>query len=273
VIRPIATEELRHRVRVATPFPYFAIDNFLDPEFARLVHDSFPPYEEALKMGRSFQTVNEKKKIQITDPAQFAPPVLELNHLLAAPSFTALLSDLFEIPKLLPDGELTGGGMHQTGPRGRLDVHVDFNYIAERQLHRRLNILIFLNPEWPPEWGGNLELWDRDVKRCHHSFAPIFNRCVVFETSDISFHGVTAVSCPPDRARRSFAAYYYTREAPPQWTGESHGTVFRSRPNEVIRGHVLMPAEKAARSVRRSIQELRRGVKRILTGEPDQRGS
>ncbi len=273
MIRPIATDELRRRVREATPFPFFAIDDFLETGFARQVHDSFPPYEEALKMGRSFQTVNEKRKIQITDTAQFAPPVLELNRLLALPSFTALLSDVFQIPKLLPDEELTGGGMHQTGPRGRLDVHVDFNYIAARQLHRRLNILIFLNPDWQPEWGGNLELWDREVKHCHHSFAPIFNRCVVFETSDISYHGVTAVNCPPDRARRSFAAYYYTREAPAHWTGESHGTIFRSRPDEVIRGHVLMPAEKAARSVRDSIHQLRRGAKRILTGKQDPQGS
>jgi hypothetical protein len=258
-IRPINVEDLRARVQSAYPFPHFVIDDFLAPDFAREVHDSFPSLAGARKIGRTFRTVNEKKKTQITDYKQFAPPVLELNHLLQAPPWTRMLSEIFDIPNLLADDRLTGGGMHQTGAHGRLDVHVDFNFIAERQWHRRLNILIFLNPDWQPEWGGNLELWDRDVKRCHHSLEPRFNRCVVFETSEISFHGVTAVNCPADRSRKSFAAYYYTKEPPAHWTGETHDTIFRSRPNEVIRGRILMPAERAAHKLRQSIRNLRHG--------------
>src|SRR6202042_3254254 len=115
-------------------------------------------------------------------------------------------------------------------PRGRLDVHVDFNYIADRRLHRRLNILIYLNKDWRPEWGGEIELWDPEVKVRHASLSPAFNRCVVFATSDVSYHGVTAVRCPEGRVRKSFAAYYYTREAPPHWTGEGHSTLFKARP-------------------------------------------
>jgi hypothetical protein len=251
-------------IRSLAPFPHVIIDNFLDPEFARRVHDSFPAFQDALKIGRSFSTVNEKHKVQITDTGQFAPAVLELNRLLASPAWLDRLSTVFEIPNLLADGELIGGGMHQTGPRGRLDVHVDFNYIAERQLHRRLNILIFFNPDWKPEWGGCLELWDRDVKQCRHSFEPIFNRCVVFETSDISYHGVTAVHCPAEQTRKSFAAYYYTKEPPAHWTGQAHGTIFRNRPDEAIKGRVLMPAERAAQGLRQSMWDLRRGIKRIL---------
>jgi hypothetical protein len=261
VISPIHVEELRLRVRSATPFPFFVIDNFLEPDFAREVHDSFPSYEDALRVGRTFKTVNEKKKVQITDSSQFAPPVLELNRILAAPSWTGILSEAFGFPDLLSDDELTGGGMHQTGPRGRLDVHVDFNFIAERKLHRRLNVLIFLNPGWRNEWGGNLELWDEKVENCHHSIEPLFNRCVAFETSDISFHGVTAVTCPANCSRKSFATYYYTKAPPLHWKGEAHDTIFRSRPNEVIRGRVLMPAERAARVVRQSVETLRRGIR------------
>jgi len=264
MIRPIDAEELRQRTRSASPFPHFMIDNFLDAAFARVVHDSFPPFEDAQKMGREFNSVNEKKKVQITDAARFAPPIAELHRLLAEPSWTGMLSSVFDIPDLMPDGELVGGGMHQTGPRGRLDVHVDFNYIAERQLHRRLNILIFFNPDWQAEWGGNLELWDQDVKRCLHSFQPLFNRCIIFETSEISYHGVTAVHCPEGRARKSFAAYYYTRKAPAHWTGEVHGTIFRSRPDEALKGKVLMPAEQAVRSVRQTMRDVKRGIKKII---------
>ena len=268
MICPIDTNDLRRRISSATPFPHFLIDNFLEEDFARQVHDSFPTYEDARKVGQTFSTVNEKKKVQIKDVTQFAPPVRELNRLLAEPGWIEKLSSAFGMPDLVADEELIGGGMHQTGARGRLDVHVDFNYIAERKLHRRLNILIFLNPGWKPEWGGHLELWDATVTRCVHSFEPLFNRCVVFETNEISFHGVTAVNCPPDRVRRSFAAYYYSKQPPAHWTGEEHGTIFRSRPHEVIKGHVLMPAERVVRGMCQGMWDVRRRINRIVKGTP-----
>ncbi len=184
-------------------------------------------------MGRTFEAVNERGKVQITDANRFAPPVLKLSELLSSPEFLELLSYVMDIPHLLADPELIGGGMHQTGPRGHLDVHVDFNFIAERNLHRRLNILIYLNEDWRPEWGGAVELWDQDVRECHHSLLPIFNRCVVFETSDISFHGVTAVNCPPDRrgAVRSLLLH-----------GPSAGALGR----QVAQHDLSCPSERAA---------------------------
>jgi hypothetical protein len=261
IIRPIDRDELRQRVRSSTPFPNFCIDNFLDGEFAQRVLDAFPTFEEASKLGRSFDAVNERRKIQVTDASTFAEPIAELNRALAAPEFLDLLSYVFEIPSLLADEQLDGGGIHQTGSRGLLDVHIDFNYLGLRELHRRLNILIYFNKDWDPAWGGNIELWDKDVKVCHHSFSPVFNRCVVFETSDISYHGVTAVKCPDDRTRKSFAAYYYTKEAPPGWNGDVHSTVFKARPDEVIKGKVLMPLEKAQRRLREVAREVKRKIK------------
>jgi hypothetical protein len=138
---------------------------------------------------------------------------------------------------------------------------VDFNYIKERELHRRINILVYFNKDWKKEWGGNIELWDTDVKVCHHSFMPIFNRCVVFETSDISYHGVSAVKCPEGVSRKSFAGYYYTKEAPAHWDGEAHSTIFRARPDEKLKGSVLMPAEKLSRSVKGTIRAIKDKVK------------
>jgi hypothetical protein len=199
----------------------------------------------------------------VTDPSTFAGPVAELNRALAAPDFLDLLSFVFDIPHLLADDELIGGGIHQTGSRGHLDVHIDFNYIHERDLHRRLNILIYFNKDWKPEWGGNIELWDKDVKVCHFSALPVFNRCVVFETNEISYHGVTAVNCPEGQARKSFAAYYYTKEAPAHWNGQSHSTIFKPRPNERVKGKVLMPLEKAERNIANAFNNLKRVVKTL----------
>src|SRR5260221_614538 len=86
------------------------------------------------------------------------------------------------------------------------------------------------------------QFWDRDVKYCRKAFAPAFNRCVIFQTSDISFHGVTPVTTSAPFPRLSFAAYYYTYQAPPNWKGTIHSTIFKARPEERFRGYVLMPA-------------------------------
>src|SRR5262249_23227827 len=155
MINPLDREALRSRARSATPFPNVCIDNFLEPAFAERVLAAFPSFEEAKKFGRTFEGVNEKHKVQLTDASRFAEPVAELNRALASPEFLGLLSYVFDVPCLLADDELVGGGIHQTGPRGLLDVHVDFNYIDTRDLHRRLNILVYFNKDWDPAWGGN----------------------------------------------------------------------------------------------------------------------
>jgi hypothetical protein len=263
-LNPIDASGLRARLRSAEPFPFIQIDDFLDDGFARAVADAFPGFEQAVGMGRSFSTVNEQRKVQITDSSKFARPILELHELLASPDWLRTLADITEIDDLIADPELIGGGIHETGSGGLLDVHVDFNYLVERDLHRRLNILLYFNPDWREEWGGNLELWDRDVRTCTHSIAPVLNRCVVFETSPVSFHGVTALTCPPDTARKSFAAYYYTRQPPPGWDGEERSTVFRARPSERFKGHVLMPAERAGRELWRGLDRVKRLVKTRL---------
>jgi 2OG-Fe(II) oxygenase superfamily len=264
LINPIDRDTLRAHVRQSKPVPNFKIDNFLDEEFANRVLAAFPTFEEALKVGRTFQAVNESKKVQLTDASHFAAPVAELNQALAAPEFLELLSYVFDIPDLLADDQLVGGGIHQTGARGHLDVHIDFNFIEDRQLHRRLNILIYFNKDWRSEWGGNIELWNKDVTVCEHSFSPVFNRCVVFITNEVSFHGVTAVKCPDDRTRKSFAAYYYTREAPAGWTGESHSTIFKARPDEILKGTVLMPLESAKQNMINALRRLKKTLKKNL---------
>ena len=151
--------------------------------------------------------------------------------------------------------------MHLTGSGGRLDVHVDFNVLEKRKLFRRLNILLYLNPTWQEDWGGQIELWDKDVKTCLLSSAPSLNRCLIFETSDISYHGVAAVRAPAEVVRQSFAAYYYTREAPASWDGTAHSTIFRARPDETMRRFVQMPVEKLRRQISERIHKSKQWVK------------
>jgi hypothetical protein len=260
-------EALRRQFISAEPFPFVKIDDFLDPTFADEVAASYPSFDEALRRGRSFKAVNERKKVQVTDASAFPEPVVRLHRLLASQEFLAELSYVTAIPNLLADEHLVGGGMHLTGPGGRLDVHVDFNYIEERKLHRRLNLLVYLNPVWEEAWGGDIQLWDRDVTKCEKAFSPKLNRCIVFQTSDISYHGVVPVKAGAPYPRISFAAYYYTREAPPNWDGTVHSTIFKARPEEHLRGLVLMPAARLRDRIRSGIQLLRQGTRRLTRGQ------
>jgi Rps23 Pro-64 3,4-dihydroxylase Tpa1-like proline 4-hydroxylase len=263
LINPIDRDALRAKIQTAQPFPHFCIDNFLDADFASEVCSSFPEYQSAKRMGHEFGGVNEKYKIQITDSSKFPPAIAKLNAILASQEYVDMWSDLIGIPKLMADPELSGGGIHETNSGGRLDVHVDFNFIEQRQWHRRLNILIYFNKDWREDYGGYLDIWDKDVKQCHGSFAPVFNRACGFATSEISFHGVTPLTCPPNVARKSFATYYYTKEAPANWNGRHHSTIFRARPDEWMRGHVLMPAESTVAHARQGLKKVKRAIKKL----------
>ena len=264
LVQRLDREVLRQQYRTASPYSFLKIENLLEPAFAREVAAAYPSFEDATAQGRSFKSVNERRKVQITDAKLFPEPVARLNAALASPEFLADLSYITGIPGLLADEQLVGGGIHVTGPGGRLDVHVDFNYIESRKLHRRLNLLLYLNPVWKEQWGGHIQLWDKDVTECRQALAPALNRCVIFETSDISFHGVTPVTAAAPYARQSFATYYYTREAPLHWKGVAHSTIFKARPEERLRGYVLMPAEVLQRQVSRGVRQVKQGVKRLI---------
>jgi len=257
-------DDLERQMRSAPGFPHFCIDGFLDEQFAAQIHDAFPTYQEAMKVGRTFDAVNEKYKTQVTDARAFAPPILRLHRMLASDEFVARLSKASGIDGLVADPALQGGGIHETNHGGHLDVHVDFNFNDTLGLYRRLNILIYFNRDWREEYGGYLDLWDADVKHCLGSVAPVFNRAAGFATSPISWHGVTPVHCPPGTTRKSFAVYYYCAEPPPGWDGVKRSTVFKARPDEYWKGVVAMPAENMLRAGRRQLSAVKQQVKRLF---------
>lgn len=246
------------------PVSNFCLDNFLEADFANEVYDAFPSYKEALKVGTQFAAVNEKYKVQVTDSKHFPKPILELHELLASDDFVAKVGGMLNIPHLLADSDLQGGGIHETNSGGHLDVHIDFNYVKQKQWHRRVNILLYFNKHWKEEYGGYFELWDKDVKNRKHFFAPKFNRACGFATGETSWHGVTPITCPTDMVRKSFAVYYYTKEAPEGWGGTQHSTIFKARPEEWMKGKVVMPMEDAMRSTKDKISSIKSSIKSII---------
>jgi Rps23 Pro-64 3,4-dihydroxylase Tpa1-like proline 4-hydroxylase len=258
-------DTLKAQMQSAPGFPHFCVDGFLDEAFANDVLGSFPTYQHARAIGQTFEAVNEKHKIQITDSSKFDAPILRLHRMLASDAFVKKMSYISGIPDLVADPALSGGGIHETNHGGRLDVHVDFNFNEALGLYRRLNVLVYFNKDWREEFGGYLDLWDRDVHTCLGRIAPAFNRAAGFATSDISWHGVTPVNCPAGQFRKSFAVYYYSKEPPPGWDGVKRSTVFRARPDERWREAVVMPAESLLRSGRQAARSVKQGVKGMFS--------
>src|SRR5256885_1536621 len=94
--------------------------------------------------------------------------------------------------------------------------------------------------EWKEEFGGHLELWARDMSHSEKRVLPVFNRCVIFSTTDYSYHGhPDPLNCPEDRARKSLALYYYTNGRPPEEVSPLHTTLFQRRPGEGIGASVF----------------------------------
>jgi Rps23 Pro-64 3,4-dihydroxylase Tpa1-like proline 4-hydroxylase len=255
----------------AQPTHFFSMDDFLDPDFAREVAAAFPDYASAVARadagaGKRFERVNEDVKVQITDASQFAEPVQRLNRLLASREFIDVLERVTGIPKLLPDPELHGAGMHIMGPGGNLGVHLDFNYLRKANLWRRVNLLVYLTPDWDPSWGGEFDLWDPDVKECVEVFAPRFNRCAAFNTTTESFHGVRAIRCPDGVTRNSFAVFYYTEQPPSAFEGRAFSTIYRARPGEWWKRWVQMPIEAMRKALPRARRALRPALLPVLRG-------
>jgi Rps23 Pro-64 3,4-dihydroxylase Tpa1-like proline 4-hydroxylase len=217
----------------AAPFPHIVIDNFLPEAILDEILTEFPdPKQIAWK---SFANQAEKK-LASRDEKQMGDATRFLLYQFNSSTFISFLEKLTGIPGVIPDPHFEGGGLHQIERGGYLKMHVDFNRHERLQLDRRLNVLIYLNRDWQEEYGGHLELWDKDMTACAKKILPVFNRCVVFSTTDFSYHGhPEPLTCPEDRTRRSLALYYYSNGRPASETlGTAHSTIFRDKTNQVI---------------------------------------
>lgn len=210
--------------RSADPFPHAVIEDFLDPHLLKTVLAEF----DGMDRGAWHYTEREtERKYSTEDFRHFGPITRNVFGQLNAAPFLWFLQELTGIQGLIPDPHLRGGGLHEIKRGGALGVHADFNFYPRLNLYRRLNLLVYLNEGWTESWGGHLELWDRDGQRCVQRITPIFNRAVIFDTSNRSYHGhPRPLQCPEERSRKSLALYYYTVEAPAEDDRTPHTTVF-----------------------------------------------
>jgi hypothetical protein len=219
--------ELSSRFQTASPFPHIVLDDFLYPEAALLGMKEFANIADA--GWTSFAHLNELK-LSHTRPEEWGPTLRAVLQEIQSRRFVRFLGSLSGIEGLLVDDSLAGGGLHQSQSGGFLNIHADFTvHPRRRNWQRQVNVLLYLNQEWPSGYGGDLELWSTDMKRCERVVAPIGNRVVIFRTAADSFHGhPEPLRCPEGTSRRSLALYYFTEEDDPT----VRATEYRARPDE-----------------------------------------
>ncbi len=256
--------ELRERYAAAPPFPHIALDDFLAPEVAHAAVAEVEPVDR--EHWVNYVHANERKFAN-TDPDTWGPTLHAVWEELTSPRFLRFLSGLTGVDGLVADPSLEGAGLHQTRAGGFLNIHADFTvHPHEQNWHRRVNLLVYLNEDWHPEYGGDLELWSRDMRTRVEVVAPVANRAVVFTTGSDTWHGhPDPLRCPPDRARRSLAIYYYTVEDHPQ----ARSTEYRARPGDGPKAVVIWLDKELVRAydwIKRRIGVSDRSSSRLLGG-------
>lgn len=234
--------ELSRRYQGNQPVPHIFLKDFLLPEKAAALEKEFPRPNS--HQWTHYQHQNENKH-GMTKRELFPPALGATADELNSPAFVQWLSDLTGIPGLLADSSLEGGGLHQSGPGGYLNVHTDFSHHHyHKNWRRRINLILYLNDGWKDEWGGAIELWDPMMKSCVAKYPPRLNCALIFNTNEISYHGFPApLTCPEGQSRKSLAFYYYTEEETPT---SIRSTNYRARPEDGVLKSAMIWLDKIA---------------------------
>ncbi len=215
----------------AEPFCHAVIEDFLPEALAENILKHFPADQKAHdKIYQKGYGGQFKRQVQPADCDEFTRCVFAFFNSSAMLRF---LEGITNIQGLLPDPYFAGGGFHEISTGGLLGIHADFRVNEGLQLIRRVNVLIYFNKNWQDSYGGKLELWDKAMTHKVKEIAPLFNRCVIFNTDADSFHGhPDPLTTPPGITRKSIALYYYTAVPVANDSGESRHTLYVARPND-----------------------------------------
>jgi hypothetical protein len=218
---------LADQYRNAMPFPHIVMDDFLEPDVLREVLADFPSSGDK----EFFDREQERFKFQYQPHESSSGLVRNLFAELNSQAFLGFLEEMTGFDGLMSDPYFEGGGLHETKRGGHLGVHADFNIHDRMKVERKLNLLVYLNEDWEDDYGGQLELWDKQMRACVVRVKPVFGRAVIFNTALDSFHGhPDPLNCPPERSRRSIATYYYSAPEAGLAALPKRTTNFRARP-------------------------------------------
>lgn len=218
------TAALRASWDGAKPFKHIILDDTFDNSLLDRVCQEIPRIDDETWVRENDERI---KQFNHRSPVTLSEAASELVTLLHSAAFLYFLSEMTGIWELLPDPYLQGASYHVVPRGGFFDVHVDRNVAYSTGLTRRLALMLYLNKGWKTEYGGQFELWNETGTQRVKSVEPVFNRCLIFEVTDTSYHGLPVpVACPPGQTRNSFAVYYHTVAKPGNGATKEHTSVY-----------------------------------------------
>jgi Rps23 Pro-64 3,4-dihydroxylase Tpa1-like proline 4-hydroxylase len=221
------------------PFRHVVIDNILNEDFAMSVSESFPSLSS---MKTKYKGLNEQKA-EDSSFEIFSPAIQQLHNYIGSLEFTEWITDITGFKDICSLNDRLGNGLHQGGNNSFLDIHIDYNIHPVKKMHRKLNLILFFNKEWDEEWGGLLELWDKE--KCFKKILPSFNRLVIFECNEISYHGYGLINCPEKITRKSYY-HYFLQKVPKGLT--YHDTIFLVKQQDKFSKKIITKSKELAKN-------------------------
>lgn len=240
----------REAFQTAQPYKHIVIDNFLDADIAESLYQNFP---KMTQLRKHYKGLNENKS-EGSSFDEYHGDFVRVLDAIKSEAFVKWLEQVVGIDDLVLPDDHRGAGVHQGRNGSFLDIHVDFSIHPILNMHRRLNLLIYLNKDWKEAYGGHLELWNEDVSKLEKKVLVGFNKAVIFETTDTSYHGYDVINIPEDQSRKSIYSYYYS----PIGEGvKYHDTIFKPRPTDSAMKKVQTNAKE---SVKNTIKKTLKGL-------------
>jgi len=225
----VCAAEDKDNFEQAHPFSHIFYDNLFNSAYLNEVLKEFPHPKNQIWQTVQNREIQVKQRTNWQTEHDIPQYILGLVQILNSGRFLRALSTLTGINGLIPDPYYTGGGLNQILPGGELAVHVDGNWHDLMGIHRRLNVILFLNQNWHTNYKGQLEFWNQNLTQCEKAIDPLFNRLVIFKTTDFTYHGhPKPLECPDGMSRKSLILYYYTSTRPEQEikSDEHHRAIF-----------------------------------------------
>ena len=238
---------------------FCAIDGLLPEDIARRISEAFPPSRE-MRLLDSFR----EKKFTSKSLDKFDPLIADITFAFQDERVIKKVAEQTGIIGAVGDPHLYAGGISAMERGHFLNPHIDNSHDGEQKNYRVLNLLYYITPDWKSENGGNLELWDEDVKR-PVEIPSLFNRLVLMSTNDKAWHSVNEVKA--EGTRRCVSNYYFSPHSPNGYE-TSHVTYFMARPEQKLR-RLVTKADSDLRTVLRKFKKSGFAKKDVFEGKAE----
>lgn len=228
-------------VLFSSPFLHLVIDDCLNYTFACKLQEEILAYESE-KWDRYDNPFEKKFTFNKKNP--FGPEVTKLFHFLESDSFICQLSTVFK-KNLEKDSFKHYWGIHKYKNGDFLNIHLDAGIHPKMNKRKHVTFGLYLSKNWKEHNQGHLELWSGasiadninetisyQLFHKEKSILPKFNRLILFECNDFSWHGnPRPVVCNSDEIRIFVTMSYMSDD--PENKNQNRRALFTSLPKEI----------------------------------------